>query len=210
MVDNQLLKSTYFEDILKILDNNTNLSELKHELECLSKQLLCGAFSVELKIMYDGTIISCQNHMFGLNEENIKNDNSVENQVKKYLIKKNYYMNPLSNDFKLEDFENWREAFIIGKTDSYLYTFQQTIALMYYLSLAKQIDPSYIYNFKKLVLHAFILTPVRQCPYNLYITTGSLYNKDTGFLRWYCNGMMDEVENFMNLQREKGAILNGI
>lgn len=81
---------------------------------------------------------------------------------------------------------------------------------MYYLSLARQIRPDYASNFKKLILHAFIITPVRQCPYNVYITTGSLYNKDTGLLRWYCNGILDEVEDYMNLQREKGAQPDGI
>lgn len=173
----------------------------KEQVERFSNQLFCGANNGALKIMYDGTLLPCQNHMYELNKENIVDNNDIISGVKKSLPEHNTFINVLTDsDEKIMSNLSTYKAF---KENSYYFTFTTTLSLMYYLLLSNQIDQSYKTDAKKFLLHAAILSGIHQCSYNNLIVTGSAMTKHTGMIRLYCNGYLDYVVNYY---RERGKI----
>lgn len=198
------LKVSNIKDADKIildLLNKTN-QNFSQQLDQMSRQIGCGPFVGVLKIMYDGTLLICQNFMFDrFWNQNDELAPDVNTQIRQNLNKFKFFINPLDDSYTDKDFENMFGRFEELKTTSFLYTYYQVLILMYYLALSKQIDISYSIDYNKLIRHAFIITYLQQCPYNNIIMTGSLFNRDSGLIRWYCNGILDEIE--------KMEILNG-
>ena len=83
--------------------------------------MFCGNNVGELKIMYDGTLINCQNHIFEKDINNIPNDNSFENNVKRSLAEHHYFCNPLLDDD--ETINKNLDLFFTAKHDSFLFIF---------------------------------------------------------------------------------------
>lgn len=166
--------------------------EFKDLNKFISKLLYCGNGYSELKIMYDGTLANCQNHIYETDSKFIKNDSSIANATKKSLAEHHYFINPLTDDYLT--IIKYFELFHSAKEESFLLEFSHVLTLMYWLLQANQIDNSY-QNFDKMLEHAFLLTIIHACSYNYYIQTGSMFVKDTGLIRFFCNGFMDEIFN---------------
>ena len=177
------------EDLLKEKEENpARFFEIMREL---SQGTFCGHNYTELKIMYDGTVLPCQNYMFSLKDEYIANDKSIKNNSLKAHLNKKIIYNILNSDLK--DIEISFKLYKMIKENSYFYIFSHIITLMKLLALSGQIDESYLLDEKKVMTHAMFLAGLFCCEYNNNVSTGSILHKGTGFIRLYCNGALDII-----------------
>lgn len=184
----QLIHSRNLDDFLDFI--NLNYKDEKINKILCNSLFCCNNYS-ELKIMYDGTLCNCQNHIFETQLENLPNIKDFKNQVKRNLVKHNYFINPLKDSDEI--IEKNLSMFTAAKETSFYYTYQQTVSLMYYLSQTNQIHKSYKEDFRKLQIHAIPMSLLHQCSYNNQMMTGSMFNKYTGIIRFFCNGIIDEA-----------------
>jgi hypothetical protein len=185
-----LYENMHRDDMREIINNQ------------LSTGFFCGNGVGELKLMYDGSLVSCQNSIFERDVEKIEpEDNLVAYGIKKTWAQKHYYFNPATAT--PEEIMKYKYIYSTGRTQTFWHTFNTTITKLYYLSQAGQINPIYENDFEALIKHAFISTFLNQCAYNNAIWTGSMWTKDTGILRKYCNGVAAVSERHEILQSQK-------
>lgn len=175
-----------------------------------SGQPFCGANSYDMHIMYDGTLVNCQNHIFDTQEEFLRAENDFEMTVKKSWIKHKYYVN-LLKDSK-EDIQKHLMLFSQNKVSLFRFILDQYITTMYWLSAAGQIDPRYADDPELTLRHAMLLVNYNCCSYNNYIKTGSMFLRWIGFIRLTCNGFSDMIEAEYNriLSQKEDTEKNGI
>lgn len=161
-------------------------------LTALNPNLYCGNGVGELKIMYDGTLINCQNHMYEADVQYLPKDNSVINSVKRSLATHNYFINPLDENLSDKTRDIYFDLFATCKFNSLDFIFETTVNTMLFLSRTNQIDVSYR-DEHKLLKHALILSIQNACSYNNQIMTGSIFLRHSGFLRFMCNGYIDRA-----------------
>ena len=160
-------------------------------LSFFSHSSFCGTFYGELKIMYDGTIIGCQNSMYEQWVDAIPPEESIKNGAKRTLAtKRPYFVNPQTDDVNeiIKTFNIFKE----NRESSFLFVFGNTINLMMWMLEAHQIDESYR-DPEKLLIHAFYMSLTSACIYNNYIQTGTFYGMATGTIRYFCNGFLDSI-----------------
>ena len=167
----------------------------------------CGANHGDIHLLYDGTIMTCQNHIFDRDEEALSARNDFEMIVKKALIKKNFYINPLTATD--DEITRFFSIFFESKTSSYRFLLDQIITLMFWMSKANQIDARYKEDEKLLFKHALIITIFNCCIYNNRITNGTLFLRWDGFVRFFCNGYVNVVEAELNNLLNKGDKYEG-
>ena len=84
----------------------------------------------------------------------------------------------------------------------------QTANLMYMMAKSGQIDSSYSTDFKKLQKHAFLISALCTCLYNIAVVSGSVAIRSTGDIRELCNGVLDRYEYELNKTiKERGREL---
>lgn len=182
-----------FRDAIELAVKDTRF---KRDLFNLINPLLYCANGVgELKIMYDGTLINCQNHIFDRNVEDLPDNDLLETNVKKELATHHYFINPLTATEK--EIQDYFEFFETCKFNSFHFMATSTIILMEGLLHTQQIDPSYGDHFK-LIEHAILAAAINCCSFNNQMMSGSILLRHTGFLRFYCNGFMDRLIDFHN------------
>lgn len=184
------------KQLLDMLAEPTSSQRRKELIQFLSQQCFCAMLYGELKIMYDGTCILCQNLLSNSHdEEPIPIDGTIKTGAIRSFQQHDFYFNPLT----LDD-DTLSRIFILfehGKNDSFVFMYTNTVNLMLRLLAVRQIDSSYE-DLNKLLEHALYLTVINTCPYNHYIETGSLYGKTVGLIRAYCNGLLDTCLNILN------------
>ena len=150
------------------------LDDPEHIPFVLQNMNYCGNNRSELKIMWDGTLVNCQNHMFEIDPENLTNDGTVSTQAKIERARTKYFLNPLT----ATDEEIDKNLYLFRKCNQngFLFTYNEVLNLMYLLAKSHQIDHSYLYDKDKTMRHAFILTMIFACSYNNIIKTGSTTN----------------------------------
>lgn len=170
----------------------------------------CGANAYDLHIMYDGTFINCQNHIFDSDERYLQAENDFEMAVKKSWISHKYYVNPLKDS--PEEVQKHLMLFSQNKVSVFRFILDQYINTMYWLSAAGQIDSRYANDPKLTLRHAMLLVNYNCCSYNNYIKTGSMFLRWIGFIRLTCNGFSDVVEAEYNriLSQKEDTEKNGI
>ena len=104
---------------------------------------------------------------------------------------------PYESCEEIEKFYYHHNDFISGGT-TYL-MINQTANLMYMMSQDGQIDSSYAKDLGKLQRHAFLVSVMCACLYNLAVVTGSTTLRSTGDIRELCNGLLDRFENELNI-----------
>lgn len=176
-------------------------------LDILGHLTTCGYGKYSLKFRYDGTLIHCQNAIFGLGDPEILDD--VENnkyQIQKYLIEYGAYPNIFNNEDKKIEKMLYKANY---SYTGFLFEFAQILNLMFLLRKVNQIDPSYNNNLEKMLQHAFLLTTIFSCPDSKMMDTASLFGRQAGQIRFFCNGFMDLiVEKYnKNLQGDLFNIL---
>ena len=70
---------------------------------------------------------------------------------------------------------------------------------MFQMASCDLIDGSYKNNLRKIETHAFILSHLNSCYYALNSATGSSIMHGISDIKLLCNGIMDLIENEINL-----------
>ena len=155
-----------------------------------NKYLFCGNGYGELKIMYDGTLVNCQNQIFDTELEYLPTDNSMRSIVKRELVKHKFFINPLKDSD--EQIRKYFEYFRVSKEDCFNFMYMSTINTMFWLAQIGQIDASYK-DMNKVLFHALLITIFNSCSYNHQVTTGSIFLKHSGYIKMMCNGFLDQA-----------------
>lgn len=177
----------------KILANKINY---KSFIELGQGMPFCGTNNGDLHFMYDGTIITCQNYMFDQKKEYLKADNDFELTVKKTMIDKNFFINPITASPK--EVQKFLSIFNEFRHSSYTFLIDHIVNLMFWMSKAEQINRIYANDYKLLFKHALLLVNYNCCLYNNRLKSGSFYTRWDGYIRFMCNGFIDQVEAEMN------------
>lgn len=190
------MDQNFIQTIPQLLERCAKDSEfLKAANSEFSSHIYCANGSYELKFMYDGTLVNCQNSIFETQEEFLPIDNnSLENVIKHSMAKDKYFVNLLTSSD--EEINNYFYKFKTLKFNSFFAVFSSVVILMEFLVKTKQIDLSYN-NPQKLLNHAFKFALYNCCHYNNLVKTGSMLTRHTGQLRFFCNGLMDCFDNVL-------------
>lgn len=157
----------------------------------------CSASVGDLKIMYDGTFLQCQNLMFDTKMDiNLLGD-TVSEWSRYYLLNKGQLVNGItSSDEELNKYFYYINQ-LQGSSRMFA-TINSLCNLIYLCSINGQIDPSYKDDKSKIKRHAFILSRILNCPYNCQVLTGSTFLRQIGEIRQFCNGALDRVDKIIN------------
>lgn len=182
---------------------NFNLDQLIEKIlkkEYINETLFCGSMLYTLKIMFDGTILTCQNSMFDAYHLPEKpKSNSIEDQARHSYMLHNQRVNLFtSTDEEINDYIDYNYKHLKG--GNLLFMINTIANLLFLMSLNGQVDISYSKNLQKTYKHAFLLANLNCCFYNLLIFSGSTLIRNTGEIRFLCNGIMDMIED--NIENE--------
>ena len=158
----------------------------------LSPNIFCGTNKFSIKIMYDGTLISCQNNIFDRDKRYATADTPELKSIKDSWVDHHLFINPIHDTDK--QIETVLELFNTTQTTSWRFLIEHYIITMYWLARAGQIDVKYCENEYVLVKHALMLIKYNQCVYNNYIKTGSAFMRGNGWFRLFFNGYADVLE----------------
>ena len=100
-----------------------------------------------------------------------------------------------------EILDNYLYQVNILHESSYLEALSQIINLLHFLAHANQIDKKYIQS-ERLLQTAYAISIMTNCPYNSLITSGSLYGHYAGYIRFFCNGFLDLIEEEYEMYKE--------
>lgn len=197
--------SSYFDlslspkDFIQLLSNQItnalNTKDFNVLTQMLSGGFFCGANKTELKIMYDGTLISCQNTMY-INHQH--NTNNLRYEMEDIWLKKNNnFLNV--NTATDEELELYKYFYFTLRHSCFWHSFTLTLTHMYYLALAHEINPIYKKDLETLFTHALIVSYFNNCTYNNSVLTGSAFTSTSGTIKRVCNGLGFLLEKLSDL-----------
>ena len=155
----------------------------------------CGAGAWQLKMRYNGDILYCQNTFYGTNKENFEGKVGADFDIQRFECDHPGFQPNLLTSSE-EDIKNFINIFDVKRHYGHMCLLSNTINLMHILLKNKQIDLSYENNNEKILRHSIYLSQFVQCFYNNIIDTGTLYSLSVGSIRFFCNGMLDIVEDY--------------
>lgn len=156
----------------------------------------CGSYKTELKFMYDGTIVGCQNFLFNTKKEYINDTNPTLRSIKENAIDHNMFINFTDPKFTKEDFDRVFNKFEIFHYKSFLATYQSILNIIIFLADAGQASTDYLINKEKLFKHALMVVRFNMCLFNHLTTTGSIFLEPIHLCRVLCNGALDIAEQY--------------
>lgn len=163
----------------------------------------CAPLVGDLKVMYDGTIVSCQNaiyDIFGIEEDKV--EKNIRNYARISEYKHNHLFNPLTaSDEIIDTYINYVEKSMHNGVGQFMLS---TLAnYIYIMAKTGQVSSSYLTDFEKIKRHAFYLTNINTCYYNLVVLSGSAFTRNTSDIRLFCNGVLDlldkDIEDILNV-----------
>lgn len=153
----------------------------------------CLPIMGDFKIMYNGDVTFCQNsiHDTNLNEDDMTD--SIFDQSRKHQMR-----NVKCNLVTGTDEEISHFLYIVsqyangGITKAYL---NETMNYLFLLAQCGQVDKAYCTDLEKLKRHAFLISFLNTCYWNLSIKTGSPTIRNIQDMRIYGNGVLDILED---------------
>lgn len=182
-----------FEEIIEGIENQEIMKNINIEG---SLHASCGAMYETLKIRYNGDMIFCPNNIHKMTIEDLDTE-ADDYLIRKSLLENNYYNNATDKNY---DKTFYRHEVL--RTSGFYSYFVKNAKLMYYLSRINQIDPIYIYDNKKLLRDALIVTTLYSCPDGNIQETGSLFGKSVDNIKYYCNGAIHYMEPYFKRIQE--------
>lgn len=190
-------------DSVQLLQDIYDLFNYEYDRICnndiIKRSLGCGVGTHDIKMRYDGTLLYCQNIIFGLTKEelDLHDNDDITYSVQKMQLKNKFSPNLLIDSE--ETIRKFVERFDSENNNGFSFITSTIINLMYLLLKNNQIDESYQNNPEKILKHAIMLVKLTQCWYNNISQTGSLYGRTLGEIRLYCNGFLDLLEDFVKV-----------
>ena len=163
----------------------------------------CGAYRSELKCMYDGTLLGCQNFIHDLNKEHITDESILVRTVKENCIDHKMFINFNDPNLTIENVDDVFSKFDEFHNFSFITYYHSIVNSMIMLADAGQISPDYLTNKEKLFRHALMVSRYNICFYSRLITTGSMFIEPTYLCRLLCNGTLDVAEMHYEYEGEK-------
>ena len=158
--------------------------------------ITCGTGVHTLKVMYDGTLLNCQNNMYILNKTYIKNDKTVRAESKISLNEHNTFINLIKDSD--EKIINYYRMYLTAFCKNTPFQIAYFTSVLKYLSAIGQVDRRYSKDKKLLLKHILVMLLQETCPYNNQMVTGSIFLKHEGFFKLYFNGMAEWYEFALN------------
>lgn len=157
----------------------------------------CSSGIGDLKVMYDGSMVICQNSVYDTMIDQQFLDNSVDNQARWHFMKHGQYINPsVDSDETIEKFYNYIGQLRTGSAFRFIYI--QIYNLMIVLAQLGQINPEYAWDLQKTKRHAFIMARTTCCYYNMQVLSGSVLIRQAGEIRQMANGILDRLEKYVD------------
>lgn len=181
------LKEGKYSSLDEMIDSKlSNKEALKFLVTCLP------VFG-DLKIMYDGTVTFCQNSIHDTNLDESKLTDSIFDQTRLYQMR---HMKVNLANGKKEDIDKFL-TFIKNYHEGYVFYTTINTIMNYMILMAQcgQIDRNYLTDLDKLKRHAFYISQLNSCYYNLAGKTGSAIIRNTEDIRIYGNGLLDIFED---------------
>lgn len=179
----------------RFLENDHNIQQTFHTD-------FCGTMLQDLKIMYDGTMISCQNLMFDaynkIYNKPTNYSNSVSDLGKKQALEAEVVNLITGTDEEIDRALGW--AFQSSEQNNMRMMVNMICNIMFMLAQIGQIDGSYAKDLDKIKRHAFLIAASECCYYNLITTTGSILIHSIIQIRYFCNGLLDRAEEMINFE----------
>lgn len=189
-----------YKDIYLFLKNAINYNNINIEtLKMLSSAISCGYNYGVLKVRYDGTMILCQNAIMGLTEKELEDKTDGDSLIQKRRLQKHFYPNIIFDSDEIID--NYLYQTNLSHEQSYLEAFSQIAHLLLILLKANQIDKKYQNN-QLFLKAAYYISIITNCPYNALMMSGSLYGHYAGYIRFFCNGFLDLIEEEAEYYKE--------
>ena len=174
--------STLDDLIESLLDNERHMA----------RSNTCKPIIGDFKIMYNGMATFCQNSLFDTEIEEDKLNDSILDQSRKYQMRNIKANLVTDSDEQVKKYVDYIKDYV---NSGLLYSFMNQITnQMYLLAQVGQIDISYLYDFKKLKRHAYILSIYNSCHWNLTIVGGSPDIRNFYDIRLLANGVLDLFE----------------
>ena len=156
----------------------------------------CSSSLTDLKLMYDGQILICQNSTFDVNLKLKDLDSDILSQGRYHFVNHHQTCNLVTGtDEELEQY--FTHILMSRDPANFKMLYSNVFNLMVMLSEAGQIDASYYKNLRKIQRHAYIMAKICWCYYNVYVLTGTKYTRHLGEIRQMANGMLDRLENMI-------------
>lgn len=157
----------------------------------------CSSGIGDLKLMYDGSMVICQNSVYDTMIDKKYLDSSVDNQARWHFMKHGQYVNPcVDSDEVINKFYDYIQQLRTGSAFRFLYI--QIYNLMIVLAKLGQINPEYAWDLQKTKRHAFLMARTTCCYYNMQVMSGSVLVRQSGEIRQLCNGVLDRLEKYID------------
>ena len=156
----------------------------------------CGSIHSVLKIMYDGTVLNCQTHLFDLLQNELYGNNELEIESKQNSIKRNHYINFLNDT--IDSINNILYVYNEYSHNTMLSLIEHYMIMLNNMAAIGQVDKKYYNNPQLLLKHIILLLRQISCPYANQLKTGSIFTYYPGFFRFYFNGLADIIEEVVN------------
>ncbi len=192
---------------LDLNDYVNRFLEGDHNIQQTYHTDFCGTMLQDLKIMYDGTMVSCQNLMFDaynkIYDKPTNYSNSISDLGRKQSLKNEIVNLITGTDEEIDQALGW--AFQSAEQNNMRMMVNMICNMMFMLAQIGQIDGSYAKDLDKIKRHAFLIAASECCYYNLITTTGSILMHSVLQIRYFCNGLLDRAEQMINFElRAKG------
>lgn len=189
----KFIQYNYYNLNNKIINNFNNISDNK-----IIEFTSCNPCESRITLNYDGTLLYCQNTIYDLYPIKLKHIDLFNYNLSEYLSN-HVRFQPNTITASKDNINNFINLF--QNENNFIDSVLQSniINLMYLLLQNNQIDSSYK-DYNKLLRHALYLTQTGLCYHGKKTDTGSFYYSTIGHIRLYCNGLLDYLENLINLQ----------
>lgn len=161
----------------------------------IAKALHCSTTVQDLKIMYDGTVLLCQNDIFNRDYDKDKEVFTVEEQAHRFHMDHNQHVNFLTASD--EEINNYLSYILRGRFDGTRCLYHSLCNMMLMLAQCGQISKSYL-DLNKIKVHSMMALFMDSCYHNSISETGSIFLRSTSTTRLLCNGILDDLENWFN------------
>ena len=165
-----------------------------NNLEEYKRYYYCAPIIGDLKIMYDGTLLECQNSIYDKNmlKDEVKLDIASQSR---WILHDKFQINLLTenDEHKKDTIINTYQKLIFDGNVQY-FMINNISNFLYNLAQVGQVDKSYLKNPYKLRRHAFYLSFINSCHYNLIRKSGSMIMRNLSDVRLLCNGLLDQYD----------------
>ena len=194
----RMMEDEGFYDIDEFVDHYIN------NFQNYPRCTYCAPGTGDLKIMWDGTLLSCQNQIYDteLTPEDV--GNTLHDQARLSEKEHNHMINVLNASTEdLTTYLNYVHNTMNGCVQYFM--INNIANYIYIMAQIGQVDESYLIDLNKIKRHAFYLSFINTCYYNLIHSAGSACIRNTSEVRLLCNGALDlydkQLEYLMDYRR---------